>query len=87
MVTQETLNLLTQVRFLVPVIIMAHSYWSTPEGQKKLNESEALLRIEYKIDDWHGGEADDPLHEYLGWTEDEYKKFLEDNVIPEREYE
>jgi hypothetical protein len=66
---------------------MTHPHWRTPEGKRVIREAEAELRIEHAIDDWHGGEADEPLHEYLGWTEDEYKKYLEDDVIPEREYE
>jgi hypothetical protein len=33
--------------------------------------------IDKKIEEWHNSNSDLPLHEYLGWTEEKYKKWLD----------
>lgn len=44
-------------------------------------------RILDAIDHWHEAHAiGQPLHDYLGWTEDEYASWVQTNVPPiERE--
>lgn len=39
------------------------------------------------VDEWHNGAgAEEALHEYLGWTWDEYRAYVERGVFPpERE--
>ena len=37
-----------------------------------------LITLEDRIDQWHESDSDLPLHEFLGWTHDEYKAWLED---------
>lgn len=43
--------------------------------------------VEAKIEAWHytavdDGHKDIPLHEYLGWTWEEMKSWVEEGVIP-----
>ncbi len=33
-----------------------------------------------KIDEWHESDSKLPLHEYLGWTREQYKEWLEEGV-------
>lgn len=40
--------------------------------------------INDKIDEWHKGNSNKQLHEYLGWSWEEYKLFVEKSVIPEK---
>jgi hypothetical protein len=47
---------------------------------KALSEND----IEHRIDEWHtgeGGSAD--LHDYLGWTREEYAHWVEQSELPE----
>lgn len=41
--------------------------------------------IENKIEEWHqdGHGKDTPLHEYLGWTWPQYKRWFETGETPE----
>lgn len=41
--------------------------------------------IEDKINEWHESDSNKELCEYLGWTFEEYKDYIESNTIPERE--
>lgn len=41
-----------------------------------------LDRIEERIELWHTGCSDLPLHAFLGMTEDEYSKWLQTTIIP-----
>jgi hypothetical protein len=34
------------------------------------------------IDQWHDSDSDKELHEYLGWSEQEFAHYLESNVLP-----
>ncbi len=44
-------------------------------------------RISNSIDAWHeGAGAGKSLHDFLGWTWEEYKDYVEDNIIPEKEF-
>jgi hypothetical protein len=41
--------------------------------------------IEDKIEEWHEGAGPDKeLHEYLGFTLDEYKDWFKTNLVPQR---
>jgi len=40
-----------------------------------------------RVDAWHESASTLPLSAYLGWSDTEYKAFVERNEIPEREYE
>lgn len=52
------------------------------------NFKEAFTRahryVEEAIEVWHGSESENALHEYLCWSKEEYKAYVEDNVIPGR---
>jgi hypothetical protein len=41
-------------------------------------------RVDDAVDRWHRapGELDVPLHEYLGWTWDEYAEWVASSVLP-----
>lgn len=44
--------------------------------------------VDLLIDRWHSDEDTDkdcPLHEYLGWTEKEYARYVETNKVPGEE--
>ena len=46
----------------------------------ELKESDILKidnKIDDKIDEWHNGDSDVPLHEFLGMTFGEYAKWVE----------
>lgn len=32
--------------------------------------------IDDKIDEWHNSDSELPLHEYLGWSEEQYHKWV-----------
>lgn len=38
--------------------------------------------ITLMIDAWHESDSDKELHEYLGWTWDEYRHYVENNALP-----
>ena len=38
--------------------------------------------VSLMIAQWHDSGSDKELHEYLGWTQDEYTIYLEDNRLP-----
>jgi hypothetical protein len=38
--------------------------------------------VNLMIDQWHDSDSDLELHEYLGWTEEEYTAYLEDSKLP-----
>lgn len=53
-----------------------------------LHQREREQRVDDAIDAWHVSGPDETreLHEYLGWTWDEYGAYVERNVLPpERE--
>lgn len=52
---------------------------------KQLDEVED--KIDQRIYEWHRSAASITLAAYLGWSDAEYKAFVERNEIPEREYE
>jgi hypothetical protein len=39
--------------------------------------------IDDRIAKWHDGPSTQPLHEYLGWTWEQYKAWGERNVYPQ----
>lgn len=41
--------------------------------------------IDDLVEEWHTREGldDISLHEFLGWTKYQYKKYLEENIVPE----
>jgi hypothetical protein len=39
--------------------------------------SQSEEEIDKKIEEWHKSDSDLPLNEYLGWTEEQYKKWLD----------
>lgn len=39
--------------------------------------------VDDRINDWHESDSDLRLHEYLGWTWEEYCVWVETDVIPE----
>lgn len=41
--------------------------------------------IDDKIDEWHKGNSNKPLYEFLGITFEEYKKFVEEGFLPDTE--
>lgn len=47
--------------------------------------AEAHERVLDKIGTWHDSDSENTLIDFLGWTSDEYKDYLEQNVLPERE--
>ena len=52
-----------------------------PEAMKYVIADEKLLDL---IDEWHDGAGlDQELHEYLGWTEEEYAQWINNYEIPE----
>lgn len=43
-------------------------------------------QIDGLIDDWHGADEDGvSLHEYLGWTWAQYKRWGEEGEVPEQD--
>jgi len=38
-----------------------------------------------KIDAWHNSDTENNLVDFLGWTSEEYKEWLEKNELPQRE--
>ena len=52
---------------------------------KQLDEVED--KILDRIDEWHESAAPVTLAAYLGWSDAEYRTFVERCEIPEREYE
>ena len=38
-------------------------------------------QIDDKVDEWHNSNTNMLLHEYLGMTWDEYKEYIENNII------
>lgn len=61
-----------------------------PEAQYVASFNQRPLLSEDEVNDaidlWHDGDSDgvQELHEYLGWTEQEYKTWVETNEPPER---
>ena len=41
-----------------------------------------MKNIDDKIELWHTGTGDMPLHEYLGMTWDEYSEWVHTSIIP-----
>ncbi len=92
-VAQETLNLLDFVQFEVPVSIMSKK--KTKDALKMLsdligNDPERRLDIKReivlnRIEAWHKGDSKTPLIEFLNWTLDEYKNYVEHDELPEQE--
>lgn len=52
---------------------------------KQLDKTEE--NILDRIDAWHESNVAITLAAYLGWSDAEYKAFVERNEIPEREYD
>ena len=52
---------------------------------KQLDEVEE--KVLDRIDAWHESSVPIPLAAYLGWSDEEYYAYVEDNKVPEREYE
>lgn len=42
----------------------------------------SLEEVEERIEAWHTSDIQIPLHVWLGWTEEQYKSFVESGVIP-----
>ena len=42
-------------------------------------------RVEDRIDEWHNTDDGSSLVEFLGWTSDEYKAYVERNELPQRD--
>ena len=42
-------------------------------------------KIDDMVDEWHDGASELLLHEYLGWTFQEYKTWVESSVPPRYE--
>lgn len=42
-------------------------------------------KVEYEIDRWHegAGEEGQELHEFLGWTFEQYVAYMKDGTVPE----
>jgi len=49
----------------------------------ELHKQGLELDIDDYIDEWHNGDSNKELHEYLGMTWDEYKIYLETDTLPE----
>jgi hypothetical protein len=47
----------------------------------------AHLKVEDLIDTWHESDTENNLVDFLGWSELEYKLYVEKNQLPERELE
>lgn len=58
---------------------------STAAPERVLEKMHAY--VENRIDEWHAGTYDGPLHEFLGWSWEEYKLYVTDNVLPDRMFE
>lgn len=35
------------------------------------------------VDAWHEGDSELPLHEFLGWTKEEYNRWVLYNLLPD----
>lgn len=77
-----------------PVFLFQRKVWNlinVPGGYELSDEGAVLTTLRSHIDDmieaWHNGANDKPLHEYLGWTETEYRMFVQTSDIPEERYE
>ena len=45
---------------------------------------QAHQKVESDIELWHTSDSENSLVEFLGWSSDEYKMYLEQNQLPER---
>lgn len=52
---------------------------------KEQRINEAHVKVIDKIDVWHDSDSENTLIDFLNWTSDEYKDYVERNVLPERE--
>lgn len=57
--------------------------------QNELKEALERVRIdvEERIEVWHTSDSENSLIEFLGWSQQEYAAYVEDNVIPTKEIE
>lgn len=55
---------------------------------KTVNEGERAGLIFHDVYDaiayWHNHDTGNEVNDFLGWTKDEYLKWLEDETLPER---
>jgi len=51
----------------------------------RLEERRIHEAILDKIDQWHESDSKISLIEFLGWTLEEYKDYVEQNILPKRE--
>ena len=67
------------------VITLASHVWIN--GWMNMNNelAEAHERVLDRIEVWHESDSENTLIDFLNWTSDEYKDYLERNVLPERE--
>lgn len=64
---------------------LPHYIWPKPIESAPLTAEElAMLEVDDKVEAWHNSDSSLLLHEYLGWTFDEYRAYVERNVIPAR---
>lgn len=66
-----------------PVVVanLEHVSIVPSERLSRLLEYVSYLTDE-RVGEWHDGDYEGPLHEFLGMTEEEYKVFVEKNVLP-----
>lgn len=57
-----------------PVALLLYLNWHPRSLEDKVDDA---------IDKWHGdGDTGIELHDFLGWTKEEYFKYVEDGTIP-----
>lgn len=54
------------------------------EEQEEVRRIMLYEEIDDKIDAWHNSDSELKLHEYLGWTWDEYRAYVEKTTLPAR---
>ena len=68
--------------------IPKHKFWKNGRVIRGVEYNTQTQRtkevIDDLIDEWHEGDSELPLHEFLGWTEEEYKAWVEFGQLPER---
>ena len=42
-------------------------------------------QVEDKIEEWHDSKDSRPLHEYLGWSRDDYALYVEFDILPDEQ--
>ena len=57
--------------------------WCTAVNLREAIEAkDAQKEIHDAIDEWHRGDSEEELHDYLGWSIDEYREWLNTGEVP-----